>query len=378
MMKKDKKIWKIPLVIKLSNDELITYLFDKKSSTITFKDEQKWVKLNYGERGFYRVKYSEENLSKLQELILEKRLPPIDRWGIQNDLFGLTRIGEAYLDEYLDFIKAYKNEDDYFVLRDIYSKISLIYEIFSYERNLTKALQKLKEHLKEPYVTNLKRLGLNPRENENDFDALSRILSISYLSFCEDPEIIDFGLRKFSEYLKNPESLHPDLMDVVFSIAASNGNKNTYEKMIERYLSSQHQEEKVRLLKSIGKFKDKEILKEALDFSISGKVRLQDIGYIVYSVSSNIYGKNLILPWFKENWDNLKKYTNTPFLFRTLLECLITAHVGIDKEKEIRELIGKYEELYKRTVAKSFEIMRINTYWLERNKDILLAYFENK
>jgi aminopeptidase N len=296
MMKKDKKIWKIPLVIKLSNDELITYLFDKKSLTITFKDEQKWVKLNYGERGFYRVKYSEENLSKLQELILEKRLPPIDRWGIQNDLFGLTRIGEAYLDEYLDFIKAYKNEDDYFVLRDIYSKISLIYEIFSYESNLTKALQKLKENLKEPYATNLKKLGLNPRENENDFDALSRILSISYLSFCEDPEIIDFGLRKFSEYLKNPESLHPDLMDVVFSIAASNGDKNTYEKMIERYLSSQHQEEKVRLLKSIGKFKDKEILKEALDFSISGKVRLQDIGYIVYSVSSNIYGKNLILP----------------------------------------------------------------------------------
>lgn len=196
--------------------------------------------------------------------------------------------------------------------------------------------------------------------------------------FCEDPEIIDFGLRKFSEYLKNPESLHPDLMDVVFSIAASNGNKNTYEKMIERYLSSQHQEEKVRLLKSIGKFKDKEILKEALDFSISGKVRLQDIGYIVYSVSSNIYGKNLILPWFKENWENLKKYTNTPFLFRTLLECLITAHVGIEKEKEIRELIGNYEELYKITIAKSFEIMRINTYWLERNKDRLLAYFENK
>jgi hypothetical protein len=57
---------------------------------------------------------------------------------------------------------------------------------------------------------------------------------------------------------------------------------------------------------------------------------------------------------------------------------LITAHVGIDKEKEIRELIGNYEELYKRTIAKSFEIMRINTYWLERNKDILLAYFENK
>jgi hypothetical protein len=65
-------------------------------------------------------------------------------------------------------------------------------------------------------------------------------------------------------------------------------------------------------------------------------------------------------------------------LFRTLLECLITAHVGIEKEKEIRELIGNYEEIYKRTIAKSFEIMRINTYWLERNKDILLAYFENK
>jgi aminopeptidase N len=183
MTKGDKKIWKIPLVIKLSNDELVTYLFDKKSSTITFKDEQKWVKLNYGERGFYRVKYLMGNLSTLQELILEKRLPPVDRWGIQNDLFGLTRIGEVYLDEYLDFIKAYKNEDDYFVLRDIYSKISLIYKIFSYKSNLTKALQKLKEHLKEPYVTNLKKLGLNPRENENDFDALSRILSISYLSF---------------------------------------------------------------------------------------------------------------------------------------------------------------------------------------------------
>ena len=52
--------------------------------------ENSWVKLNPGLVCFYRVNYSTEMLDSLIPAIRDQSLPPIDRLGIQNDLFALV------------------------------------------------------------------------------------------------------------------------------------------------------------------------------------------------------------------------------------------------------------------------------------------------
>ena len=48
--------------------------------------------MNFGQRDFYRVKYSEEMMKQLIQGVKDKTLPPVDRLGLQNDLFNLVSL----------------------------------------------------------------------------------------------------------------------------------------------------------------------------------------------------------------------------------------------------------------------------------------------
>ncbi len=51
-------------------------------------------KINDRQTGFYRVRYSDmENLDELGKRVLEKSLPPEDRWGLESDFFALVKSG---------------------------------------------------------------------------------------------------------------------------------------------------------------------------------------------------------------------------------------------------------------------------------------------
>lgn len=48
--------------------------------------------MNFGQRDFYRVKYSEDMMSHLIKGVKDRSLPPADRLGLQNDLFNLVSV----------------------------------------------------------------------------------------------------------------------------------------------------------------------------------------------------------------------------------------------------------------------------------------------
>ena len=57
--------------------------------------------------------YSKELLDRLIGPVSKKILSPIDRLGIVRDLFSLSESGVVSTSLALEFLEAYKNEDDY-------------------------------------------------------------------------------------------------------------------------------------------------------------------------------------------------------------------------------------------------------------------------
>lgn len=49
-----------------------------------------YFQLNLGTVGFYRTQYSSDMLESLLPAIRDLSLPPVDRLGLQNDLFSLV------------------------------------------------------------------------------------------------------------------------------------------------------------------------------------------------------------------------------------------------------------------------------------------------
>jgi len=370
----DKKIWKIPLTIKTDSSST-RRLMDKKTEEISFK-EIKWFKINEDQKGFYRVEYTSEYLSKLKTLIKNKQLSVFDRWGIQNDLFNLTKANQTTLDVYLDFIKSYNNEESRFVLEDIFSHLSYIYIIFSQSPSWEKIWHKFKTHIKQPFQKSFQKLTWNPKENESQEEAILRAISLSFLTFVEEPEIIKTGMEKFQNSINNPNSIHPDLKGPTYSLVAKNGDRKIYNQLISLYEKSKSPEEKVKLLAAMSKFKDKKILETYLNYSLTNKVRIQDLRTVFSTPSANPYLRPIFFPWAKANWKKLNKFKNTHFVFMTLLESIITSYTGKENKLKIKSFLDAKKIGYEKTKANAFETMDINTKWLNRNELILENYFE--
>ena len=68
-----------------------------------------------------------EYLLDLKMLVDEKRMPPIDRWAVQNDLFSLCVSGDEQVRNYLDFSDAYFDEDSYLASVNVAHNLASLY-----------------------------------------------------------------------------------------------------------------------------------------------------------------------------------------------------------------------------------------------------------
>lgn len=371
----DKEIWKIPIVASFSGKE-IKSVFDKKNMEMNYPGEKKWFKLNGGQRGFYRVKYEKDNLERLKELVSSGKLEVFDRYGLENDMFNLCLLGEVGLDEYLDFISCYSNEYSYLVLEDIYFHLRKIEGIFLEDERWDKIKNKFYNYLSKPFRNKFIHLSWNVKEGESQEDSLLRALCISYMGFIGEEKTIENCRKMFNDMLNGKKDIHPDLRGAIYGIISSFGDREEYDKMKKLYLDIENPEEKVRLLGSLARFKKKELIEDYLDFCLTDKVRVQNLRTVFPSVSSNPESRKVYFNWVKKNWGKLEKFKKTHFVFMELIESLIISYVGKDMKVKLKEFLESKNTGYHKTKANAFEILDINTDWLNNNKEALFSCFK--
>ena len=98
---------------------------------------------------------------------------------------------------------------------------------------------------------------------------------------------------KFNEFIKEPSSLHPDLRAIVYSLVAQNGGEAEYQTLWDLHAKANLHEERVRILGSLTRFQDKELLNDLLQRSLSDEVRTQDTVLVVVSPANNIGARDL-------------------------------------------------------------------------------------
>uniref|UniRef100_A0A8C2PUM7 Puromycin-sensitive aminopeptidase n=1 Tax=Cyprinus carpio TaxID=7962 RepID=A0A8C2PUM7_CYPCA len=86
--------WMVPISICTSEDPSCTkmeVLLDQPETTVNITNvaPDHWLKINPGTVGFYRIQYSSAMLESLLPGIRDLTLLPVDRLGLQNDLFSL-------------------------------------------------------------------------------------------------------------------------------------------------------------------------------------------------------------------------------------------------------------------------------------------------
>jgi len=310
---KAEDIWPIPIVMKL-NGESRKIIFNKKEESINVG--KIWaLKLNADQTGFYRVYYP-----RLYDLVWKSNLSVFDRWGIIYDALAFLVAGKITFAEYSDLVKRYYREQNYLPALEVSDQLGFLHTIIP---------SKITEISKEFHRLQLKML--EDRTDENS--SMLRSIFANRLVIIDERYAKELTVR-FRDY----DRVEPDMKDAVATAYAR--TYNDFEMMVKRYRECVSDEERVRLLGAMVSFKDESLIALSLGLTLSGEVKRQDTGTMIFAALRNPEARSLTWTWLKVNIEFVRKlFEGTGTLSRILLSAIPI--LGIGKVKEIEEFFEK-------------------------------------
>ncbi|MDA0733136.1 MAG: M1 family metallopeptidase [Chloroflexi bacterium] len=368
--------WRVPIRVAASGDAPpVSLVMNERQASISLASgtgPQQWFKVNPLQTGFYRVNYSAEDWERLVPAIESLALPATDRLGIQNDAYALSRAGLLPVTQFLSLARAYENENDASVWSDLASNLREIETLIAQEPYHGE-FQTFARNLFQPAA---RRIGWEARTGEGHLDALLRSTVLSQAGNYQDAEVLRQASEQFASYLQEPASVRPDLRGVVYSLAAQAGDESTYQQLWDLERRAGLQEEKIRLLISLARFSQPELLQETLERALTPDVRSQDTITVISAVAGNIRGREPAWNFVKNNWGELdRRYGGGGFGIMRLVS-ITNNFAEMDKLTEVETFFQEHPApAAERTIRQALERIRLNATWVEKNRSELGQWF---
>ncbi|MBF8305033.1 MAG: puromycin-sensitive aminopeptidase [Acidobacteria bacterium] len=366
--------WQIPLGVWTEGAAQPAFEFMKgrKHRMQIASGDGKWVKLNPGQSGFYRVAYSEELWERLTGAVRAGALPTVDRLGLLDDAFALARAGYVKTSAALRVLQAYERETDYSVWTAAAGILDSLDNLLARERvraNFAEAARKLLRPIAA-------RQGWERRPTDGHLDVLLRSLALRNLGGYADQPTIEEARSRFARFRRTGE-LDPNLRQTVYSLVAENGGEAEWQELMKVYHSTDLHEEKTRVLRAAGSFRGEELIQKILAFSLSEQVRSQDTPVVLASAAGHPVGRALAWKCLKKNWKTfVERYHGGGI---GLLSRLIGITSGFTERRNLedaQDFFRRHRVLgTERAIRKSLEFIRSNVAWLERDRSDLRGYF---
>ena len=195
----DETLWKAPIGVYTGNGaDSAGTLMDSRILAWDVPDsgaaDDAWTKLNTEQTGFYRVRYSSSDLQRLVEPIRSKSLTPIDRLGIQNDAFALSRAGIIPATDFLTIAEAYQNEDNAPVCADLASNLGGLDNLLS-DEGFYGNFQAFSRSI---FQQTAAQVGWDAKPDETHMDALLRSTVLSHMGSNDDEDALREAAARFA------------------------------------------------------------------------------------------------------------------------------------------------------------------------------------
>ena len=260
--------WLVPVnIITQANPKPVKVLLENRSQEVILEgiEPNEWVKLNPGMTSFFRVNYPSEMLELFLPAITDKSLSGIDRLNIQNDLYALMRSGKVSSDRILKLMEAYQLEDQYVVWDSIIDCLASFNRVLAY----TDFQEVFQLYACKLLAKIYSKIGSKPVPGEDHQVALLRSRVFGLLVSCRDPQILQEAKSQFESHLSKLTQIPADLRSSIYRAVASDCDEKTFESFFQLYRESDLQEEKNRLVCSLGASKDPARLQRVIDFAMS-------------------------------------------------------------------------------------------------------------
>ncbi|PWA30734.1 hypothetical protein CCH79_00009263 [Gambusia affinis] len=369
--------WMVPISICTSEDpkcSKLRILLEKSETTVTLDGvgPDQWIKINPGTVGFYRIQYSSSMLESLLPGVRDLSLQPVDRLGLQNDLFSLSRAGMISTVEVLKLMEAFVNEPNYTVWSDLSCNLGVLSSLLSH----TEFHDDILEFIRDLFAPIGTKLGWDSKPGEGHLDALLRGLVLGKLGKAGHKPTLEEARRRFKEHVEAKQVLPADLRSPVYLTVLKHGDAATLDTMLKLHKQADMQEEKNRIERVLGAISAPDLIQKVLSFALSEEVRPQDTVSVIGGVAgSSKQGRKAAWKFVRDNWEELYNRYQGGFLISRLIKLTVDGF-AIDKmATEVKSFFESHPApAAERTVQQCCENILLNAAWLKRDADDIHQY----
>jgi alanyl aminopeptidase len=265
-----------------------------------------WVYPNAGESGYYRFLASPRQILTLAGVA--HSLDLADRVGLLSNVWAGVRSGSLAPSLLLEVLPLFDADTHRLVVDQVVSIL----------RGLDQALvtdaarPDFRRYVAGRLLPRKRALGWEPAKAgtetvEDDDRALARRTMLWGLGeLARDPgtlrEAETFALR----WLSDPSSVASDTASIAVPLASLQPGPGRLAALRTAARNANSTQDRVLALRSMGTFDDADSLRQALDLTLAGELKLSELRYVFGGATSRRETVDIVYAWEKEHWSDLR------------------------------------------------------------------------
>ncbi|CAH1795198.1 unnamed protein product [Owenia fusiformis] len=333
------------------------------------------VKLNRGNKGFYRVNYSDEMWTKLADVLSSNhtRYQNTDRGNLLDDAFNLARASSLGYDTALSMTRYMSAEESFVVWRTLRSNLDYITTMFA-SRSTYGLWRKYVRNLSAP---TMERLGFVDAGNHLDKLNRADIIRLS-CGYGNDACLMN-ATSMFIDWIESGGTLALPVnlrLNILVYGMSETGGEEEWDFMWQLYQNpNTTASDKLNYLYILSHTKVTWLLNRYIEYAFDeSKIPQQDFFTVMRYIASDDIGNPLVWDWVRENWENLvKRFGLEDRYFGQLIPSIVQDYNTKFKLDEVTSFFAKYPDAGagEQGRLRAVETMKANIAWMENNEQII-------
>jgi puromycin-sensitive aminopeptidase len=261
-------------------------------------------------------------------------LAVIERFNLVNDTWAGVRASKVGTETYLGLIEHFGAESNPNVWSIISSSLGHLYTLT--EGAERQAMKQLIRDLVKPVFTGL---GWEPKADESPATRELRGSLAGLLGTVgSDADVRAKATELYGAWKKDPKSIDPNVVPAVVSIMAHTGDKARYDEFVGFAKSAKTDQEKLRFLTALGKFREPALYTAAMQMMLA-EVKTDDAPYILAAFLGTEHAGEATWDFMRANWEQINQKFPTRGVVRMVENCS-----GLDTPELQAEIVDFFEK----------------------------------
>ena len=292
---------------------------------------------NAGGKGYYYSAYPPSVYAALVAKA-ETDLSPTERISLISDEWAQVRANKVAVGDYLNLVSAIRADTNAEVIGGATGGVTAVFDRVA---GTDEEKAGVSAWIRESFAPQFARLG-PPAANDSANTRELRAQLLDLLGkYGKDPAVVAQARQLAQQYLADPAGLDATVGQTALSISARNGDAALFDTLQQVYETNTNPEFQEGALRLQAEFEDPALLKRALDYAVSGKVRNQD-AIIQFAIAlQSDKTREFTWNYVKTNWDKVQAQFTTAM--GSILVSSTSSFCSVDAREDVKSFFAAHK-----------------------------------